>query len=136
MSATSRETKPEVITMRPFVPAKEFQTSLRFYTELGFRPFLLGDGLASMHLGPFAFLLQDHYVKEWADNFMMHLLLRDLDAWWKRIDGLELAGRYDVQTPAAPKRQTWGLVVGYLWDPSGVLWHFAQEPDRSEPEVA
>ncbi len=134
MAAISLEAEPDVVTMRPFVPAKDFKTSLRFYTELGFDPFLLGDGLASMHLGPVAFLLQDYYVEEWAQNFMMHLLVRDLDAWWKRLDRLDLPGRYNVQAPAAPKVQTWGLIVSYVWDPSGVLWHFAQEQDRSETE--
>ncbi len=47
----------DVVAMRPFVPAKDFKTSLRFYTDIGFSPFPLGDGLAAMHLGPFAFLL-------------------------------------------------------------------------------
>ena len=133
---SAREAEPDVIAMRPFVPAKDFQTSLRFYTELGFHPFQLGEGLASMHLGQFAFLLQNYYVKEWAENFMMHLLVRDLDVWWKRIDGLNLPGRYDVQAPAQPRLQSWGLVVSYVWDPSGVLWLFAQDQDRVELESA
>lgn len=127
---------PDVVAMRPFVPAKDYQTSLRFYAELGFRPFPLGDGLASMHLGPFAFLLQDHYVEEWANNFMMHLLVRKLDAWWERINGLSLPDRYDVKAAAEPKLQPWGLVVCYVWDPSGVLWHFAQDPNYVEPQSA
>jgi hypothetical protein len=125
--------KLDVVTMRPFVPAKNFETSLRFYTDLGFDPYSLGDGLASIHLGSFAFLLQDYYVKDWANNFMMHLLVQDLDAWWGRIGNLRLHDRYDVKAPAEPKLQSWGLVVSYVWDPSGVLWHFAQELKREEP---
>jgi catechol 2,3-dioxygenase-like lactoylglutathione lyase family enzyme len=115
----------EIIAMRPFVPAKDFETSLRFYTDLGFEPHRLGEGLASMHLGPFAFLLQDYYVKDWAENFMMHLLVHDLQAWWAHIASLNLADRYAVKIPAEPKLQPWGLVVGYVWDPCGVLWHVA-----------
>jgi uncharacterized glyoxalase superfamily protein PhnB len=87
-----------------------------------------------MHLGSFGFLLQDYYVKDLADNFMMHLFVRDVEVWWEHIDRLGLPNRYDVKAPAEPKLQPWGLVVGYVWDPSGVLWHFAQEQTQDEPE--
>lgn len=130
MPTIIQDTTPDVAMMRPFVPAKDFDTSLRFYTELGFRPFMLGDKLASLHLGQFAFILQDAYVKDWADNFMMHLLVPKLDAWWERIHGLNLCDRYDITPPAEPKLQSWGLVVSYVRDPTGVLWHFAQDGDE------
>ena len=48
-----------VLEMRPFLPAKDFQKSLHFYEDLGFRTQLLGDKFASMHLGSNAFLLQE-----------------------------------------------------------------------------
>src|SRR5205085_8935275 len=51
--------------LRPFVPAKDFARCKQFYADLGFRVRPLGEGLAEMHLGPHAFLLQDYYVKEW-----------------------------------------------------------------------
>jgi hypothetical protein len=130
MSATDPDTVHDVLALRPFVPAKDYRTSFQFYTALGFEPYPLGDGLASMHLGPFAFLLQDYYVEDWANNFMMHLLVRDLDAWWARINGLNLCERFKVKAPSEPKLEPWGLAVSYVWDPSGVLWHFAQEQDR------
>ena len=121
----------DVVAMRPFVPARDFETSLGFYKELGFQSYPLGAGLASLHLGPFAFLLQDYYVQDWAGNFMMHLLVQDLDAWWAHIEGLNLGDRYDVKPPAEPKLQPWGLVVSYVFDPSGVLWHVAQERSQA-----
>jgi len=52
--------------------------------------------------------------------------MKDLGPWWSRIAALDLAGRYGVQAPSAPKLQPWGLVVAYVFDPSGVLWHFAE----------
>ena len=116
-----------VLALRSFAPAKNFEGSLHFYSELRFKPFRLGDGLASMHLGPFAFLLQDYYVEAWAHNVMMHLLVVDLDEWWRRIESLRLPDRFDVKAPAPPKREPWGLRVSYVWDPSGVLWHFAED---------
>jgi hypothetical protein len=38
---------PDVIALRPFVPAEDFETSLRFFADLGFRAYRLGDLLAS-----------------------------------------------------------------------------------------
>jgi catechol 2,3-dioxygenase-like lactoylglutathione lyase family enzyme len=117
---------PDVVALRPFLPAEDFETSLRFYVELGFSATRLGDSLASLQLGPFAFLLQHFYVEGFAGNFMMHLSVKDLDTWWKRIEALDLAGRYGVRAPTAPAMQPWGLMVTYVVDPSGVLWHIAQ----------
>ena len=120
-------TAVDVIALRPFVPAEDFATSLQFYEDLGFTTYPLGDGLASMHLGPFSFLLQAFKAEEFAKNFMMHLLVADVAGWWQRIAALDLAGRYGVRAPAAPVMQPWGLVVAYVFDPAGVLWHIAQD---------
>jgi Glyoxalase/Bleomycin resistance protein/Dioxygenase superfamily len=127
---------PDILALRPFLPAQDFETSLRFYVELGFTASRLGDSLASMHLGPFAFLLQRFEAEGFAKNFMMHLLVNDLDTWWKRIESLDLAANYGVQTPTAPALQPWGLMVAYVFDPSGVLWHVAQNPDRNQHELS
>src|ERR1700675_4580728 len=119
---------PDVIALRPFVPAKDFETSLRFFADLGFRAYRLGDLLASMHIGPFAFLLhgRPNDDERFAANFMMHMFVEDIDAWWPRIADLDLSKRYGVKAPSAPALQPWGLVVAYVWDPSGVLWHIAK----------
>jgi len=119
---------PDVIALRPFVPAKDFDASVRFYTDLGFEIRPLGDNLASVELGPFAFLLQNFDAPGFSGNFMMHLLVGDLESWWARIAALDLAARYGVRPPQPPKLQPWGLTVAYVVDPSGVLWHFAQRP--------
>jgi hypothetical protein len=111
---------------RPFLPAKEFETSMRFYKAIGFETYLLGETLAELSLGTHAFLLQGHYVKEWAENTMMHVLVKEGSAWWRYIDSLQLARQFDVSPPAPPRVEPWGLTVMYVFDPSGVLWHFAQ----------
>jgi uncharacterized glyoxalase superfamily protein PhnB len=84
--------------------------------------------LAAFQVGEFRFLLQNLYVKEWAGNFMMHLLVTDADAWWKHIQDIKLAEKYPSITAKPPTLQPWGLRVLYLSDPSGVLWHIADEP--------
>jgi len=111
---------------RPFVPAKDFAVSKVFYAALGF-PMLLDDtGVAIFGVGAGAFILQNHYQEDWAGNFMMQLMVDDLDAWWAHIEALDLPSRFGVKAPSAPAMQPWGLRIAYVFDPSGVLWHVAQ----------
>ncbi len=118
----------DVVSLRPFVPTSDLETSLRFFADLGFATAQINDGLAAVQLGPFSFLLQKFEAKGFAANFMMQLMVNDLDGWWKRIDALDLAKRYGVKPPTAPARQPWGLTVAYVVDPAGVLWHVVQQP--------
>ena len=116
---------------RPFLPAKDFELSKRFYETLGFEK-LLDSTVAIFRIGRGEFLLQSFYQEEWAENFMMQLMVDDLDAWWTHIQSLDLPGRFGVAPPKAPALQPWGLRIAYVTDPSGVLWHVAQRrPDIS-----
>src|SRR3546814_2184103 len=54
---------------RPFLPAKDFELSKRFYEALGFEKLLDAD-VAIFRMGRGEFLLQSYYQKEWAENFM------------------------------------------------------------------
>jgi hypothetical protein len=117
-----------VKAMRPMVLAKDFEMSKRFYLDLGFQPQTLADRLIEMNLGAYSFILQDYYVREWADNFVMHVRVFDVNLWWSHICALDLPARYGVRSPGAPKQEDWGLVVNVI-DPSGVLWRFAESSD-------
>lgn len=112
-------------TARPFIPAKDFALAKRFYAALGFIKVLDGE-VAIFQAGATSFILQKYYQKEWAENFMMQLMVDDLDAWWGRIVALDLPKQFGVQAPKPPALQPWGLRVAYVYDPSGVLWHVAQ----------
>ena len=57
---------------------------------------------------------------------MMQLMVDDLYAWWGRIDSLDLSQKFGVPLPRKPEMQPWGLRIGYIVDPSGVLWHVGQ----------
>jgi hypothetical protein len=114
-----------VRSIRPMVPAKDFEISKRFYLDLGFQPEQLSDKLIEMHLGAYSFILQAYYVEQWADNFVMHMLVSDLRLWWDRIVALDLGSRYGIKT-RAPQLEDWGLVAG-VGDPSGVLWRIAEK---------
>lgn len=107
---------------RPFVPAKDLELSKRFYVTLGFEK-VLDSEVAVFRLGSSGFILSRF---DQAENFMMQLMVDDLDAWWAHIDSLGLESGFGVPAPRAPEMQPWGLRVAYVVDPSGVLWHVAQ----------
>jgi uncharacterized glyoxalase superfamily protein PhnB len=110
------------------MPAKDFDLSKRFYEALGFEKVVDGE-VAIFNAGSGGFILQRYYQKEWAENFMMQLMVDDLDAWWEHVAALNLSGTYGVPAPKPPAAQPWGLRVAYVVDPSGVLWHVAQRRD-------
>jgi catechol 2,3-dioxygenase-like lactoylglutathione lyase family enzyme len=110
---------------RPFIPAKDFDLSKRFYESFGFEKVLDSD-VAIFNTGSGGFILQRYYQKELAENFMMQLMVDDLDAWWAHVISLDLAKQFGVPPPRAPALQPWGLRIAYVVDPSGVLWHIAQ----------
>ena len=76
--------------VRPFVPARDFDLSKRFYETLGFTMVLDSDEVAIFRLGASSFILQKYFQKDWAENFMMQLMVDDLDAWWVHIESLDL----------------------------------------------
>lgn len=123
----------DIIALRPFVPALDLERSAKFYEALGFEVYSLGDAMAHVSAGRFAFLLQAYEQKAFAEQFVMHMLVQDVDAWWGRIAALDLAGKFGVPPPQPPRLEPWGLRVAYVFDPSGVLWHVAEDrgPDSA-----
>ncbi len=110
---------------RPFLPAKDFDVSKKFYKAIGFEKLLDAD-VAIFRLGSSGFILQRVDEDQRAGNFMMQLMVDDLDEWWAHIERLDLATAFGVQPPRPPALQPWGLRVAYVFDPSGVLWHIAE----------
>ncbi len=86
-----------------------------------------GDASAcGMFIDDCGIILQQHYVKEHAENTMMALSVENLDAWWTHIQALDLKRKYGLGIVKAPEMQPWGIRVLYLNDPTGVLWHIAE----------
>ena len=122
------DTMDPILALRPFVPARDYDLSRRFYEALGFVATHRDDDVTILKLGSFSFILQNDYVMVAAENCMVQILVRDVDAWWARVDPARLIGAFGVKPPKAPAMQSWGLKVGFLFDPSGVLWHVAEAP--------
>jgi uncharacterized glyoxalase superfamily protein PhnB len=116
------------LALRPFVPARDVALSRRFYEALGFVVTHAADQVTILKLESFSFILQDFYLDALAENLMLQLMVRDVDAWWARVDAQALVRDFAVRAPRAPAMQEWGLKVGFLFDPSGVLWHVAEAP--------
>jgi hypothetical protein len=82
-----------ITEIKAFVPAKDFELSKRFYKDLGFTMASDGGGVAYFHFGHVSFLLQDFCAESLAENFMMHILVEDVDAWWKHVQESNLASK-------------------------------------------
>ena len=118
----------KTIELKAFVPAKDFALSKQFYQDIGFTLASDEDGIAYFHHENVSFLLQNFYVKELAENLMMHLLVEDVDAWWAKFNAAAIAKKYSVKLGEI-KQQPWRMRDFTLHDPSGVLWYFAQNTD-------
>ncbi|MEM7018736.1 MAG: VOC family protein [Pseudomonadota bacterium] len=115
-----------VIQIRTFVPAKDFEISKSFYLDLGWEIIWDDDHLAVMENADQCFYLQNYYVKDWADNFMLHVSVDDAESWKQHVSKLIEKGKYPGIRVDGPKQESYGALVTYVWDPSGILIHFAQ----------
>jgi len=115
----------ESIELKTFVPAKDFELSKRFYKDLGFSMNFDDGNLAYFFHNDCSFLLQNYYVKEYADNFMMHLLIKNVDAWWEHIKSTGVIEKYNIRAES-PEEKPWKMKDFTLVDPAGVLWRFGE----------
>lgn len=113
------------VELKTFVPAKDFELSKRFCQDVGFTLASDSDGIAYFHHENASFLLQNFYVKEFAENFVMHLLVESVDAWWAKIQERKIPEKYGVKT-IPPAQRPWKMRDFVLLDPSGVLWRIAE----------
>jgi len=109
-----------------YVPARDFARSKRFYAALGFTMSEGWGGTADFELSGHRFRLQDYYVKEWAENFMVVLPVDDVDAWHEHIRGVVADGSFDEVRIKPPERVDDQWLVLHVIDPSGVLLVFVQ----------
>lgn len=117
-----------VTEIKAFVPAKDFALSKQFYQDLGFTMASDGDGIAYFHCEHVSFLLQDFCAESLAENFMMHLLVEDVAAWWDQVQASGVVSKYGVKLTEM-EDQPWRMRDFCLTDPSGVLWRIGQNTD-------
>lgn len=125
------ESQPLLIReVRTFVGAIDFEVSRAFYEALGWRVEWTDGTLALMENAGQRFYLQRYYVKEWAENSMLHITVDDAAAWHQKVKDVLASGSFGDARVAPPKQEDYGALVTYVWDPAGVLLHFAQWLNR------
>ena len=115
----------KTLEIKAFVPSKDFELSKQFYQDLGFELASDSGGIAYFKSCNSSFLLQDFYEERHANNFMMHLLVEDLENFYSELKNSTIEKKYKIQITNITK-QPWGMYDFCLEDPSGVLWHIAQ----------
>jgi len=111
--------------LKVYMPAKDFELSKRFYTSLGFKMSEGWGGTADFELNGNRFRLQNYYVKEWADNFMVVMGVDDVEAWHQHVRTIAVGAEFDNVRIKPPEPVGDSLVL-HVVDPSGVLLIFVQ----------
>jgi catechol 2,3-dioxygenase-like lactoylglutathione lyase family enzyme len=111
--------------MKVYVPARDFEESKRFYADLGFTLTPAWGGNVDVALGPTVFRLQNYYVKEWANNFMLQFEVEDARAWYDHANSILDTGRYPAARIMPPEEHD-GATITHVVDPTGVLLIFIQ----------
>lgn len=110
--------------VKAFVPARDFDQSKHFYRHLGFDLVWSDDNLAYFCHGHSSFFVQNMYNDDHAD-FMIHLLVVDVEAWWQHVQDQDLKNKYQIKVES-PGNRPWGIRDFVIIDPSGVLWRIGQ----------
>ena len=109
------------IEMKAFVPARDLAESIAFYEAIGFEVTMESDDLAYLRHGTTAFLLSHFYLREHAENFVMHLLVANADDWHRNVEASGVVEKFSVRL-SPPDDRPWGIRDFTLIDPTGVLW--------------
>ena len=115
----------QAISIRPFIGAKDFELSSAFYRDLGFEEIVLSPSMSLFKTEHLGFYLQKAYVKDWIDNTMVFLEVKDVDHYWKELSALNLTNKYAGVKLTPIWVEAWGSEC-FLHDPSGVLWHIGE----------
>lgn len=113
------------LCLLPFVPSgKDFEASRRLFQELGFEELWENGGYAGFRNGSAEFILQNLADEAFASNFMIQILVPDLDRWWDAVSRKRLEESYPGFRIKPPADFPWGREIHFI-DPAGVCWHVA-----------
>ncbi len=117
--------KQKILSIRPFIGAKDYELSRSFYRDLGYEEIILAPEMSLFKTNQIGFYLQNAYIKDWIDNSMIFLEVDDMDRYWKELLTLDLPTKYQGVRLTPIRSYDWGREC-FLHDPSGILWHFGQ----------
>ncbi|MBW3130666.1 glyoxalase [Hymenobacter profundi] len=114
-----------VLSIRAFIGARDFAVSRSFYRAFGFSEVVISPALSYFSLQGIGFYLQDAYVQDWVDNSMLFLQVADVEQYWAELAALDLPGTYEGVRVTPIRQEAWGK-EGFVYDPSGILWHIGE----------
>jgi catechol 2,3-dioxygenase-like lactoylglutathione lyase family enzyme len=120
------------IEIKAYVPARDFDLSKQFYQDFGLDLVWTTEDLAYFRRGSSGFLLQNCSGIDRADYFMMHLLVHDVEAWWRHVQSQGVIAKYGVRAEP-PEDRSWGIRDFVIIDPTGVLWRVGQNIPAAPP---
>lgn len=116
----------KVSDLRPFIPARDFLLSKHFYASMGWKVKDVDDGIALVQLADEHFYIQNYYLKEFAENCMLHLTVEDAQAWYQHVSSVLQNNKFPGARVQSPKQQHYGAIVTFVHDPTGVLLHLCE----------
>ena len=87
----------KTIEIKAFVPSKDYELSKRFYQDLGFELASDTNGIAYFKSCNSSFLLQDFYEEMHAKNFVMHLLVEDIEQFHSMLKNSTIEEKNQTQ---------------------------------------
>jgi len=115
----------QILSLRPFIGAKNFAISRSFYRAIGFNEAVISPAMSYFYLRGVGFYLQDAYVQDWVDNTMLFLEVANLEQYWTELTALDLPGKFEGVRILPIRQEAWGK-EGFVHDPSGILWHIGE----------
>ena len=120
---------------KPFVPSNDYEISRDFYKYLGFDVNWDNGELCEVDTTfGHRFLLLNKNHNNYAHSLMLNFMVPSAQEWFDHFDRIRVMEKFPGTKVAEPKLMPWGLVITYVWDPAGVLLHFAEEPEDGSPD--
>ena len=119
----------EIHDFKPFVPSNDYATSKAFYEHISFKiNWDDGDVCEIDTTFGYRFLLLPKNHNNYAHSLMLHFMVNSAQEWYDYFLQIGLASKFPGTKVAEPDLKPWGLLITHVWDPAGVLLHFAERP--------
>ena len=117
---------------KPFVPSNDYEVSKAFYKCMGFTVNWDNGEVCEIDTNfGYRFLLLPNNHNNYAHSLMLHFMVNSAQEWYDHFEAVKLAEKFEGTKIAPPDLKPWGLLITHVWDPAGVLLHFAERPDEN-----
>lgn len=123
----------QILDFKPFVPSNDYEISKSFYEHMGFKVNWDDDEVCEIDTQfGYRFLLLPRNHNNYAHSLMLHFMVDSAKEWYNFFVSSKLVETFDGTKVSEPELMPWGLIVTHVWDPAGVLLHFAEDPEATE----